>query len=133
MNQPRQHEAGRLHTTSLPDSPNGLTKPLRRLPGLSLLVFAIVLLFSANAAGVERPPQVGIASSRSLSSYSAPRFQSEEAAQKHCPADTVVWVNTATGVYHYKGQRWYGNTKHGAYECKKEADAEGDRPTRNGQ
>ena len=77
--------------------------------------------------------EASLASSQSSSSYSAPRFQSEQEAQKHCPADTVVWVNTATGVYHYKGQRWYGNTKHGAYECKKEADAEGDRPTRNGQ
>jgi hypothetical protein len=24
-----------------------------------------------------------------------------------------VWVNTATGIYHYPGTRWYGNTKQG--------------------
>jgi hypothetical protein len=29
--------------------------------------------------------------------------------------------------------RWYGNTKHGAYVCRKEADAAGDRDTHNGQ
>ncbi len=44
-----------------------------------------------------------------------------------------VWVNTKTNVYHYKGQHWYGNTKQGAYECIKEGNGEGDRPTKNGQ
>lgn len=60
-------------------------------------------------------------------------FDTEEAAQKHCPADTVVWLNTNSGIYHLKGERWYGNTKYGAYVCKKEADAAGYRETRNGQ
>jgi hypothetical protein len=63
----------------------------------------------------------------------APHFHSEQEAKQHCPKDTVVWVNTKTGVYHFKGERWYGATKEGAYECRKEADAEGDRVTRNGQ
>lgn len=63
----------------------------------------------------------------------ASHFQSEQEAKAHCPHDTVVWVNTKSGVYHFKGQRWYGNTNQGAYLCRKEADAEGDRATRNGQ
>jgi hypothetical protein len=63
----------------------------------------------------------------------AQHFQTEKEAGQHCPDDTVVWVNTKTGVYHLNGQRWYGNTKQGAYECRKEADVEGDRATRNGQ
>ena len=63
----------------------------------------------------------------------APHFYSEQEAQKHCPADVIVWVNIKTGVYHLKGERWYGATKDGAYVCRKEADAEGDRMTRNGQ
>jgi hypothetical protein len=63
----------------------------------------------------------------------APHFQSEQEAEQHCPQDTVVWVNTKTGVYHFKGQRWYGNTKEGAYECRQEASGEGDRATMNGQ
>jgi hypothetical protein len=45
----------------------------------------------------------------------------------------VVWVNLPTGVYHYAGERWYGNTKNGAYMCEREAKAVGDRATRNGQ
>jgi hypothetical protein len=63
----------------------------------------------------------------------AQRFQFEAQAKQHCPADTVVWLNIPTHVYHFKGMRWYGSTKSGAYVCRKEADAEGDRPTRNGQ
>lgn len=60
-------------------------------------------------------------------------FQTEAAAHAHCPADIVVWLNTPSGIYHFKGMRWYGNTIHGAYVCEKEADAAGDRATRNGQ
>lgn len=60
-------------------------------------------------------------------------FSSEAAAQAHCPADVVVWLNIPTGVYHEKGMRWYGRTKHGAFVCRKEADAAGYRDTRNGQ
>ena len=64
---------------------------------------------------------------------SVPQFDSEQQARQHCPTDTVVWVNTKTGVYHFKGQRWYGNTRAGAFECVKDANKEGDRATRNGQ
>jgi hypothetical protein len=60
-------------------------------------------------------------------------FTTEQEALQHCPRDTVVWLNLPTGIYHFKGQRWYGNTKHGAYVCKKEADQAGDRGPRNGQ
>ena len=60
-------------------------------------------------------------------------FTTETGAQKHCPSDTVVWLNTNSGIYHEKGMRWYGNTKSGAYVCRGEADKAGDRDTRNGQ
>lgn len=61
------------------------------------------------------------------------QFQSEQQAQKHCPNDTVAWLNLPTGIFHFKGQRWYGRTKNGAYVCEQEAENEGDRATRNGQ
>jgi hypothetical protein len=57
-------------------------------------------------------------------------FNTEQLAKQHCPTDTVVWLNLKSGIYHYKGQRWYGNTKSGAYVCQKEADQAGDRATR---
>jgi hypothetical protein len=84
----------------------------------SIVFFAIVLLLSF--APLAR-------------SDSERHFQREQTAQRHCPKDVVVWVNTRSGVYHFKGERWYGATKQGCFECRKEADAEGDRPTRNGQ
>jgi hypothetical protein len=68
-----------------------------------------------------------------LPQLNAPTSFKRREAQQSCPKDTVVWVNTRTGVYHFKGQRWYGSTKEGCYECQKEADHEGDRSTRNGQ
>lgn len=46
-------------------------------------------------------------------------------AAPSCPGDTVVWVNQNTGVYHLPGDRWYERTKHGAYECERQAIAGG--------
>ena len=52
-------------------------------------------------------------------------FTNEKAAQRHCPADTVVWLNTSSANYHFKGDPWYGRTQRGAYGCKGEADKDG--------
>jgi len=83
------------------------------------LCFVILLLVGSPAAG-----------------YAAAQltlFPTQQQAQLHCPADVVVWLNLPSGIYHFQGQRWYGNTKSGAFVCEKEAAAVGDRPTRNGQ
>jgi hypothetical protein len=60
-------------------------------------------------------------------------FTEETKAQQHCPKDIVVWLNLPTMIWHYRGQRWYANTIHGAYACKEEAAAAGARGTKNGQ
>lgn len=65
--------------------------------------------------------------------FAQAEFQDQQTAQAHCPNDTVVWLNTRTDVYHFQGERWYDNTEEGAFVCEKDADANGDRPTRNGQ
>ena len=50
-----------------------------------------------------------------------------------CPRDSVVWVNTKSGVYHLPGMRWYGRTAEGEYMCRSAADKAGYRSTHNGQ
>jgi hypothetical protein len=61
-----------------------------------------------------------------------PLFSTEVSAQNYCPNDVVVWLNLPTGIWHQKGARWYGRTKHGAYVCKEEAAIAGDRGSLNG-
>ena len=48
-----------------------------------------------------------------------------------CPGDKLVWVNTRSGVYHFQGEHYFGSTKRGKFICERDADAEGDRPTRS--
>lgn len=53
------------------------------------------------------------------------QFADEASAKAHCPADTVVWLNTSSKVYHLSGTPNYGKTKKGAYMCQKDADQGG--------
>jgi hypothetical protein len=98
-----------------------------------------VLLALALSLGVFSAAAIGGPAAAVASATPAPTqgnlqlFATESGAQKHCPKDQVVWLNSASWIYHEKGMRWYGNTKHGAYVCRKEADGAGDRDTENGQ
>lgn len=95
--------------------------------------FLIALAFLTAAPALSAPiahsvPGIAVARASQIQF-----FDTEAAAQSHCPSDEVVWLNTRTGIYHEKGMRWYGRTRQGAYVCRKEADAAGYRDTRNGQ
>ena len=96
---------------------------------LITLLMALCLVTSPASAR----PHHAAASAVAVPSGPMQQFGSEAEAQAHCPSDTVVWLNTNSGIYHEKGMRWYGRTKHGAFVCRREADADGDRDTRNGQ
>ena len=48
------------------------------------------------------------------------QYATEAEAKASCPADTVVWVNPRSKVYHASGSRNYGKTKRGAYMCEKD-------------
>ena len=50
-----------------------------------------------------------------------------------CPGDKIVWVNMRSHVYHFEGERYFGNTARGKFMCEHDADKAGDRPTHNGQ
>jgi len=63
---------------------------------------------------------------------SVSQFPTEQAAQKNCPGDTVVWLNTYSGIWHYKGAKYWMNTKYGAFVCEDEARKKGMRASRDG-
>src|SRR6266403_2605661 len=83
-----------------------MIKPLVKF--LSILLFALLLSVPGiQAQNVSTPAGAHVA-------------QSSESRQ--------VWVNTATGIYHYPGTRWYGNTKQGKFMSETDARAQGYRP-----
>jgi hypothetical protein len=49
------------------------------------------------------------------------------------PVKGMVWVNTHSKVYHYEGDRWYGNTKEGKYMTEDEAIKAGYRASKEKQ
>ena len=44
-------------------------------------------------------------------------FRYEAQAQRHCPADTVVWLDFGKGIYYAKRQKRYGRGSNGSYAC----------------
>jgi hypothetical protein len=61
----------------------------------------------------------------------ANEFAAEAQAKAHCPADTVVWANLDSKIYHFSGNRNYGTTKEGAYMCERDAMTQGVRAAKN--
>jgi hypothetical protein len=57
------------------------------------VVLAVSLLVS-QAVGAQPTPKALVSSSE------VAQFDTEHAAQKHCPKDTVVWLNANSGIYH---------------------------------
>jgi hypothetical protein len=88
---------------------------------------------SSNAPAPNSAPTTAARPRQTYSTASAPtgagQYGSETAAKTHCPRDTVVWANLDSKIYHFAGNRDYGNTKHGAYMCEREA--EGFRAAKN--
>jgi len=79
---------------------------------------------AAKPAGVTKAPASG-------TSAAVGQFASEAQAAARCPSDTVVWANLDSKIYHFSGNRSYGNTKKGAYMCEKDTTAAGFRAAKN--
>jgi hypothetical protein len=77
------------------------------------------------------PPTAGPTPSVPASPSAANEFSTEAEAKTRCPTDTVVWVTLPSNIYHFTGTRYYGNTKHGAYMCERDATAAGMRAAKN--
>jgi len=76
----------------------------RRSKALASLVFIVVLTGVTEAAAVPLTP-----------------FRYENQAHRHCPDDSVVWLDFRKGKYYSKGQRLYGRGLNGSYVCREEA------------
>jgi hypothetical protein len=48
-------------------------------------------------------------------------FRYESQAQRHCPADVIVWLDLGQGIYYSKRQRRYGRGLSGSFVCRQEA------------
>jgi hypothetical protein len=91
---------------------------------------AVAQVASPTPAPTVRPPTATTSTTSAIpkpsaTSAASTQFADEIAAKSHCPADTVVWVNLSSKVYHLTGTPYYGKTKKGAYICQKDADASG--------
>ena len=52
-------------------------------------------------------------------------FRYEAQAQRHCPADTVVWLDFRKGIYYAKRQKFYGRGSNGGFACLEEVRSNG--------
>ncbi len=80
---------------------------LHRLSGL-LLALSILVCTAREATAVPLTP-----------------FRYQAQAQRHCPDDSVVWLDFRRGRYYLKGQKRYGLGFTGSFVCSSEARASG--------
>jgi hypothetical protein len=52
-------------------------------------------------------------------------FRYEAQAQRHCPADTVVWLDFRKRTYYFRAQKRYARGLDGSFVCRSEARASG--------
>jgi hypothetical protein len=81
-------------------------------------------------AAAARPP-ARPAPAVATASTGANQFTTEAQAKARCSSDTVVWVNLKSKIYHFSGNKGYGNTKQGAYVCEHDTAAQGFRAAKN--
>jgi hypothetical protein len=85
-----------------------------------MLALSLGLACSALASPLVDPNQVA-------------QFPTARAAQRHCPMDKVLWLDTLTRRYYYSNSKRYGKTVQGAYVCKRELKGIGKRTGNSGE
>ncbi len=88
---------------------------------------------SASAPAPSSAPSSKAPESKPVAATAKPASAEAAAPSQAPPEKGMVWVNTATKVYHYEGDRWYGNTKEGKYMTEAEAIQAGYRASKQGK
>jgi hypothetical protein len=97
------------------------------VPALALCPVGPAALYAATPAPTAVPSASAAPSPAASGNAGLAQFDTEAAAQSRCPNDKVVWLNLRNNVYFEKDSIYWGKTKRGAYVCRQEADAAGDR------
>jgi hypothetical protein len=88
---------------------------------------------SGSAAGGAAAPAPGASTSTHPPSTQTTTPKAPPADKAAAPGGGpgMVWVNSASKVYHCPSDRWYGKTKAGEYMSEADAKAKGNRPDHN--
>ncbi len=126
----------------LPIVPPGETARERLLRRIWLTIVALLIVGSFVAFGLlllfRWQEDAAIDAAARRTTYSSSTESGATRPQTTRPISQVpqagpglVWVNTASKVYHFPGYRWFGRTVLGKYVSEPDALAEGDRAALN--
>jgi hypothetical protein len=99
-----------------PIKPCGGSQQVNAVPLMRLSLAHAICLLTAFAV-------VGGTSNATASPLSPFRYEAQ--AQRHCPADTVVWLDFRKGIYYLKRQNRYARGSTGSFVCREEARSSG--------
>ena len=89
------------------------------------IAFAFAALAALSACRGGKPSNATTAQTAA-----PPSGAGAQAPQQNCNGQSPVWALQGAKVYLVPGDRLYGKTKHGAYLCLSDAQAQGYRPAR---